>query len=109
MGFVFAKSRELMRMNSTEENAKQRWRGRVKAVGWVTGGITVGLCALVTPFILPAVRKHCLPYVPATTQQVRLVVENAKGKTLVDIGSGDGRVVSFIALFKSLLSSAFCR
>ena len=90
---VFDKSRESM--NSTEEKAKQRWRGRIKAFGWIIGGTTIGLCALVTPFILPALRKHCLPYVPATTQQVRLIVENAKGKTLVDIGSGDGRVVSY--------------
>ena len=78
-------------MNTTQE----RWRGRAKAVGWIIGGTTVGLCALVTPFILPALRKHCLPYVPATAQQVRLVVQHAKGQTLVDIGSGDGRVVRY--------------
>ena len=78
-------------MNTIQED---KWRGRVKAIGWIIGGTTVGLCALVTPFILPALRKHCLPYVPATTQQVRLVIQHAKGKTLVDIGSGDGRVVS---------------
>ena len=78
-------------MNTTQE----RWRGRAKAVGWIIGGTTVGLCALVTPFILPALRKHCLPYVPATAQQVRLVVQHAKGHTLVDIGSGDGRVVRY--------------
>ena len=76
-------------MNTTQE----RWRGRAKAVGWIVGGATVGLCALVTPFILPALRKHCLPYVPATAHQVRLVLQHAKGQTLVDIGSGDGRVV----------------
>ena len=46
--------------DTTEEKAKQRWRGRVKAFGWIVGGTTVGLCTLVMPFILPALRKHCL-------------------------------------------------
>ena len=90
-------------MSTTQERTQQRWRGRVKAVGWVIGGTTVGLCALVTPFILPALRKHCLPYVPATTRQVRLVVQHAKGKTLVDIGSGDGRVVSYCNIVELLV------
>ena len=77
-------------MNASQE----RWRGGVKVIGWIIGGTTAALCALVTPFILPALRRHCLPYVPATTQQVRLVLQHAKGETLVDIGSGDGRIVS---------------
>ena len=79
-------------MNASQE----KWHRRAKALGWIVGGATVGLCALVTPFILPALRKHCLPYVPATTQQVQVIVQHAKGKRLVDIGSGDGRVVSTI-------------
>lgn len=83
------------------------WRGRVKAVGWIIGGATVGLCALVTPFILPALRKHCLPYVPATTQQVRLVLQHARGKTLVDIGSGDGRVVSCYGVVKMIITRLY--
>jgi len=77
-------------MNASQE----KWHRRAKALGWIVGGATVGLCTLVTPFILPALRKHCLPYVPATTHQVRVIVQHAKGKRLVDIGSGDGRVVS---------------
>jgi hypothetical protein len=52
------------------------------------------------PFIVPAFRKICLPYVPATTAQVENVVKAiAKNPTekrnLIDIGSGDGRIVSF--------------
>ena len=83
--------------------AKVKRRRKVKVFGWIIGGTTIGLCAVVTPFILPALRKHCLPYVPATTRQVRLVVQHAKGKTLVDIGSGDGRVVSIISLVSQTL------
>jgi len=82
----------LVLMNASQE----KWHKRAKALGWIIGGATVGLCALVTPFILPALRKHCLPFVPATTQQVRVIVQHARGKRLVDIGSGDGRVVSIV-------------
>lgn len=39
-----------------------------------------------------------LPYVPASTRQVdnvmkALVQSNIKGKSLIDLGSGDGRIV----------------
>ena len=38
----------------------------------------------------------CLPYVPATTEQVHNVLRALKGRSgpLVDLGSGDGRIVS---------------
>merc|ERR1712112_669328 len=52
------------------------------------------------PFVLPALRRVCLPFVPATNTQlanVRLALrgrETVKSKpTLLDIGSGDGRIV----------------
>lgn len=50
------------------------------------------LCA---PFVSPALRKFCLPYIPATKQQVSNIfkaLEEQKG-SLLDIGSGDGRIV----------------
>lgn len=67
------------------------------AFGVVTTSV-VGLTLGVTPFVLPALRKVCLPYVPATDAQVEnifKVLSKSKGrqKTLVDIGSGDGRIV----------------
>lgn len=43
----------------------------------------------------PAFRKYCLPYVPATTKQMQNVfscLPKQKGR-LLDIGSGDGRIV----------------
>ena len=77
-------------------------------IAGVVGGLGLGVTALTVPFLLPALRRVCLPFVPATTTQVDLFcntgsnllkVENVmtalrgKGGTLVDIGSGDGRIV----------------
>ncbi|XP_031562363.1 ATP synthase subunit C lysine N-methyltransferase-like isoform X2 [Actinia tenebrosa] len=67
-----------------------------KVVLGVTGAVALGLVAITTPFVTPALRKICLPYVPATERQVANVLQLCrKGKThtLVDLGSGDGRVV----------------
>lgn len=45
----------------------------------------------------PALRRHCLPYVPATTQQLKNVIgalhQEKRHGLLMDIGSGDGRIV----------------
>ncbi len=82
------------------------------------GAVVVGLAALGWPFIAPALRRHCLPFVPASDAQVRHVVEAlalpiaatkpaaahaaahaaqhtaaAHQRTFVDLGSGDGRIV----------------
>jgi len=59
------------------------------------GGAVVALYAAAAPFVAPALRKVCLPFVPATTEQVHNVfkVLGARKGTLVDIGSGDGRIV----------------
>lgn len=62
----------------------------------VTGVGAFGILVLAAPFISPAFRKVCLPYVPATDAQVRnvlSVLRKRKGTSLVDLGSGDGRIV----------------
>lgn len=62
---------------------------------FLAGGIAVGLTVVCAPFVSPALRKVCLPYVPATTQQIKNVFQaltNQKG-SLIDLGSGDGRIV----------------
>lgn len=50
------------------------------------------------PFVSPALRKVCLPYVPATNLQIQNVLSVIKGRKgkLVDLGSGDGRIVSYL-------------
>ncbi|XP_015264838.1 PREDICTED: protein FAM173B isoform X2 [Gekko japonicus] len=59
------------------------------------GGSLVVLYSIAAPFITPALRKHCLPFVPATPKQIDNVLSVLKGRSgsLVDIGSGDGRIV----------------
>uniref|UniRef100_A0A915Q0C1 Methyltransferase type 11 domain-containing protein n=1 Tax=Setaria digitata TaxID=48799 RepID=A0A915Q0C1_9BILA len=57
----------------------------------------VAVTALCVPFVTPAVRKICIPYVPATPKQLQNVGRAlsacpTKVSPLVDLGSGDGRV-----------------
>jgi len=62
----------------------------------IAGTSFVGMCAVTLPFILPAARRVCLPYVPATDTQVHNVMSlltGCKRGRLVDLGSGDGRIV----------------
>ncbi|XP_036166335.1 ATP synthase subunit C lysine N-methyltransferase isoform X1 [Myotis myotis] len=61
----------------------------------IVGGTLVAVYAVATPFITPALRKICLPFVPATTKQIENVVKMLQSRRgpLVDIGSGDGRIV----------------
>lgn len=60
----------------------------------VTGAAVLGLCIGTAPFISPALRKFCLPYVPATDKQVRNIIAALPKKgAFADIGSGDGRIV----------------
>ena len=62
----------------------------------ITGASFVGVCAATVPFLLPAARRICLPFVPATNAQVSNVMALLKSSPpgrLVDLGSGDGRIV----------------
>lgn len=79
---------------------------------WVAGAFgAAGLItvALSTPFILPALRRHCLPYVPATDTQLSNLSKamsrfSKKGDSFLDVGSGDGRICR-LALRQSIYSS----
>ncbi|CAF1421981.1 unnamed protein product [Adineta steineri] len=59
----------------------------------------VGLTVLCIPFVTPALRRHALPYVPATREQLDNIFNLLKQystkqrRHLVDLGSGDGRIV----------------
>ncbi len=85
------------------------------AVAGALGAAALGMTALTgarahvrthvvctVPFVTPALRRHVLPYVPATEQQmhnVHAAVSQVYAPTphtarLIDMGSGDGRVVS---------------
>lgn len=65
------------------------------------GGVSIALSIVCYPFVSPALRKVCLPYVPATSIQVQNVLSVIKGRQgkLVDLGSGDGRIVCYLFRF----------
>ncbi|XP_051989654.1 ATP synthase subunit C lysine N-methyltransferase-like [Xyrauchen texanus] len=86
----------------TETNSKQgscsegAFKKRLGIIATcVVGGSLVALYAVTGPFIAPALRKICLPFVPATRAQIEnvLTVLQTRSGSLVDIGSGDGRIV----------------
>jgi hypothetical protein len=66
----------------------------------VAGGTAAVLSVVCLPFVSPALRRICLPYVPATATQIKNVMCALAGRSgrLVDLGSGDGRIVSYIRI-----------
>ncbi|XP_069469832.1 ATP synthase subunit C lysine N-methyltransferase [Ambystoma mexicanum] len=78
--------------SNVDTTVKRSWGLLVTAV---IGGTLVSLYAVATPFVTPALRKICLPFVPATTTQLQNVLKmlQSRSGSLVDIGSGDGRIV----------------
>ncbi|OQV11399.1 putative Protein FAM173B [Hypsibius exemplaris] len=64
--------------------------GACVATSTVIGGLLI-------PFVSPGFRRIALPYVPATDSQVKLVASiltrRTPGSRVVDLGSGDGRLV----------------
>lgn len=83
---------------SEVKETKSRSRLGVMATA-VLGGSLVALYAVAAPFVTPALRKVCLPFVPASPAQVENVLRvlQSRAGTLVDVGSGDGRIVSTAA------------
>jgi len=95
-------------MNSSPSESSPSKFGFYVAIG--VGAVAIGFSALTIPFITPAMRKHTLPYIPATPAQIKNVFKSIRmysesknikntlpGKNispkLVDLGSGDGRIV----------------
>jgi len=72
-----------------------------KLLAGTIGAGAIGISIVTLPFLSPAFRKHCLPFIPATDQQIQNVFEAVKrvesvGRA-VDLGSGDGRIVHELA------------
>lgn len=74
-------------------------------IAGVAGATALVISAAAVPFVAPALRRVCIPYVPATPAQLAnvsralsLATNNQKGP-LIDLGSGDGRVVSNLQSF----------
>lgn len=82
--------------SGSNNNPKHKLTSAGITILGVSGALALGFYAVVTPFLTPALRKICLPFVPATCTQlknVRQALKNRNG-SLLDIGSGDGRIVS---------------
>ena len=98
---------ECLECKSLQEQFKENPGGKPMSktgliLAAITGGAALTLSAICLPFVTPALRRYCLPYVPATNQQVENVLKALstngnkppiKNQKLVDIGSGDGRIV----------------
>ncbi|XP_066251519.1 ATP synthase subunit C lysine N-methyltransferase [Euwallacea similis] len=86
---------ELLNSTSSSSNARFHLSTTGKIMVGITGGVAISLTIICAPFVSPAFRKHCLPYIPATNQQLANILNALKGRkgTLLDIGSGDGRIV----------------
>lgn len=85
---------DLEAIMNTETNSKPLSTfGKVLIYG--TGGLAVGVSIICIPFVSPALRKFCLPYVPATSDQLTGILKALSGRRgkLLDVGSGDGRIV----------------
>ncbi|XP_067618599.1 ATP synthase subunit C lysine N-methyltransferase [Eurosta solidaginis] len=86
-------------IENNASSTKKRTSTSAKILIAATGGIGIGLTVICASFVAPAFRRICLPYVPATTHQVRNVLNllpkntTARRDKLLDIGSGDGRIV----------------
>ena len=87
------------RSNESQDQIQSKKWGLLAA--GVTGAFALGLCVVSAPFVTPALRRFCLPYVPATSRQVENVMKMCQRhpkmtsgtEKLVDLGSGDGRIV----------------
>ncbi|XP_061723051.1 ATP synthase subunit C lysine N-methyltransferase [Cydia pomonella] len=79
----------------SETNTPRKLSPAGKILIYTTGGLAVGVSIVCIPFVSPALRKVCLPYVPATTEQLAGVTKALSGRSgrLLDVGSGDGRIV----------------
>ncbi|XP_013103453.1 ATP synthase subunit C lysine N-methyltransferase [Stomoxys calcitrans] len=90
----------------SEDSIPKTMTMSAKCLIFATGGIGIGLSVICASFVAPAFRRICLPYVPATTEQISNVLKflprNSPNR-LLDIGSGDGRIV--IATAKQGLQS----
>lgn len=76
-------------------------------VAGVVGTTAIGVSVLALPFVTPAFRRICIPYVPASKQQISNVMYlltriEKPIDPIIDLGSGDGRVVSNFILKSGL-------
>lgn len=68
----------------------------------IFGTASIAILSFSLPFISPAFRRIVLPYLPATDTQINHITSYLKRQNnchkLIDLGSGDGRIVSYYQL-----------
>ena len=82
--------------NQVEPKKSSNYIGKI-LIG-TSAAIAVGISVVCFPFVSPALRKFTLPFIPATDNQLKNIMKvlpkspqsNVK---VLDIGSGDGRIV----------------
>lgn len=90
-----------MLYNHIKKNSVLEKMGMGSTIACVLGSTALSITALSVPFVTPALRRVCIPYVPASDLQIqnvkRLVIKcSSPVSPIIDLGSGDGRVVSLI-------------
>lgn len=63
-----------------------------------SAAVAVGISVVCFPFVSPALRRFTLPFIPATDNQLKNILKvlpknPSKNVKVLDIGSGDGRIV----------------
>lgn len=82
---------------SSEPKRPSNYLGKI-LIG-TSAAVAVGISVVCFPFVSPALRRFTLPFIPATDSQLRNIMKvlpkDARGKQIkvLDIGSGDGRIV----------------
>lgn len=88
-------------MESLIENQVVPHKKSTSVVGKVlifgSAAVAVGISVVCFPFVSPALRKFTLPFIPCTDNQLKNILKvlpkNPKNLKVLDIGSGDGRIV----------------
>ena len=87
---------------SAVSRSKQRMTPLQRSLVFASAGVPLTILVVAYPFVSGVLRRHFLPYLPATDIQlanVRTLLTRhrppSKYPNLVDVGSGDGRVVCF--------------
>jgi hypothetical protein len=91
-------SQNTVRDRDEDDTYRTRRYGGLVSLG-VIGVLAVTINVVAIPFLTPALRRLGVPFIPATRKQLACILRQLKtesGKenpSMVDLGSGDGRVV----------------
>ncbi|CAL1531368.1 unnamed protein product [Lymnaea stagnalis] len=89
--------KEISEMGKSSKPPKLSNKGKIML--GISAAVFTGVSALMAPFVFPGLRRFALPYIPASSHQIGNVMKALSGRsgTLIDIGSGDGRITLIAA------------